>query len=114
MKLRSILICTCILSACGSTASALTFTGGAEFYRMCGGALGAGLINHNLCHGFVQSIAAQMANSRRICLPAGLPERNTIITVQDYMREHPERLVYPANVITGEALERAYPCRWRR
>lgn len=96
-----------------TSVSALTFTNGEEFHSMCGGAFGAGFLNYNLCHGFMKAIASDMANRHLICLPAGTPERNIVITVQDYMREHPERLRLPAREITAEALARAYPCRRR-
>lgn len=111
MTNRTVLSAAALALTISAPAHALTFTGAQEFHRMCGGAFGAGFMNHNLCHGFVQQIASGMANAHQICLPAGLPERSTMIAVQDYMRERPDRLRYSARQVTAEALRRAYPCR---
>jgi hypothetical protein len=114
MKIRIILCAAVLSSVYGNQAYALTFSTGAEFYNYCHGAFGAGFLHYGLCHGFIDGMAQRMSNNRRICLPAGVPERATVVAVQDYMRERPDRLGGSPQQITAEALMRAFPCRWRR
>ena len=76
-----------------------------------------GIFESGLCYGYINGFmdlqyATVRSNERAmpICIPSGVNKSQLKTLIVKDMKEHPEKLHYPAAVLVGFSLVEAYPC----
>ena len=65
------------------------------------------------CYGYIAgvgSILSWASDSYKICVPDGVTGGQVLSIVRKYLKENPESLHQPADMLVTVALRRAFPC----
>jgi hypothetical protein len=67
---------------------------------------------YGYCAGWTEGVIALATrdSAKKFCPPEPIGKLMLIRTVLGYLREHPERLKQPAEILAPEALSAMYPC----